>query len=139
MITGDTTPVLSRSQRGMGHSRGLGLARVTGESMEPTLRHGDLLLVRWGGRPRVGRLAVVELPGGRPLSVKRLTHRLPEGWWVVRDNPVEGVDSALVGALPEPAVRAVVLCRLPRLSFPRFSGARSRARPPRLRRPRGSG
>jgi hypothetical protein len=83
--------------------------------MQPTLRGGDLLLVRWGARPRAGRLALVELPGGRPLSVKRLARRVPEGWWVERDNPHAGVDSWTVGAVPEPAVLAVVLCRLPRL------------------------
>jgi hypothetical protein len=87
--------------------------------MEPTLRAGDLLLVRWGARPRVGRLALVALPGGRPLSVKRLTRREPEGWWVERDNPAAGVDSWAVGALPEEAVLAVVLARLPR--WPRRS------------------
>ena len=82
--------------------------------MEPTLRPGDLLLVRWGGAPRAGRLALVELPDGRPLSVKRLVRRVAEGWWVERDNPRAGVDSWVVGALPERAVRGVVLLRLPR-------------------------
>ena len=94
--------------------RGLGLARVRGVSMEPTLREGDLLLVRWGGRPRPGRLALVRLPGGRPLSVKRLARRVPEGWWVERDNPERGVDSWLVGAVPDDDVLAVGLWRLPR-------------------------
>ncbi|MFP5334948.1 MAG: helix-turn-helix transcriptional regulator [Actinomycetes bacterium] len=95
-------------------SRGLGLARVRGASMEPTLRDGDLLLVRWGAPPRAGRLAVVRLPDGRPLSVKRLTRQVDDGWWVERDNPREGVDSWLVGALPPSDVLAVALLRLPR-------------------------
>ena len=95
--------------------------------MEPTLREGDLLLVRWGSAPRVGRLAVVVLPDGRPLSVKRLTGRVPGGWWVERDNRAVGVDSWLVGALPDSAVRAVVLLRLPRLvSWPARAGSRRR-------------
>ena len=80
--------------------------------MEPTLREGDLLLVHWAGRPWPGRIAVVRLPGGRPLGVKRLTHREPEGWWVERDNPREGVDSWHLGAIPEDDVLGIVVHRL---------------------------
>jgi phage repressor protein C with HTH and peptisase S24 domain len=84
---------------------------VRGRSMEPTLYDGDQLLVRYGGAPRAGRLAVVRLPGG-PLSVKRLAFHDAEGWWVERDNPREGVDSWQVGAVPEPDVVATVVCRV---------------------------
>jgi phage repressor protein C with HTH and peptisase S24 domain len=88
-----------------------GLAVVRGRSMEPTLRDGDRLLVRYAVAPRVGRLAVVRLPG-RPVGVKRLTRRERGGWWVERDNRAEGVDSWLVGAVPDSDVVAVVVCRL---------------------------
>jgi signal peptidase I len=88
-----------------------GFAVVRGRSMEPTLRHGDRLLVRHGVRPHIGRLAVVRLPG-RPVAVKRVTRRDPLGWWVERDNPAEGVDSWLVGAVPDRDVVAVVVCRV---------------------------
>lgn len=88
-----------------------GTARVSGESMRPTLSPGDLLLIRYRAQPRVGRLAVVRLPG-RGLGVKRVTRREPEGWWVERDNPAAGVDSWLVGAIPDGDVVAVVVCRL---------------------------
>ena len=81
--------------------------------MEPTLRDGDLLLVRWGGGAVTpGAVAVVRLPGSRPLSVKRLTFREPGGWWAERDNPAEGVDSWQVGAVPDADVLGVVLFRL---------------------------
>lgn len=101
----------------------LGFAVVRGTSMEPTLRQGDVLVVCHGAAPRSGRLAVVDLPpdeagAPRPTSVKRLTGPDPSGgpgWWVERDNPAEGVDSWLVGALPPQAVRALVLWRLPRV------------------------
>jgi phage repressor protein C with HTH and peptisase S24 domain len=81
--------------------------------MLPTLRDGDLLLVR-GGRMRAsaGRLAIVRLPGDRPVSVKRLGYHEDEGWWVERDNPREGVDSWQVGAIAESDVVGIVIGRL---------------------------
>jgi hypothetical protein len=89
----------------------LGIAVVRGRSMEPTLYDGDRLLVCYGMRPRAGRLGVVRLPQ-RPLAVKRLARRVPDGWWVERDNPADGVDSWLVGAIPENDVLALVLLRV---------------------------
>jgi hypothetical protein len=91
-------------------SRRLGRVLVRGRSMEPTLYGGDHLVVLYGGRPRRGRLAVVRLAGA-PLSVKRLAFRDAGGWWVERDNPVEGVDSWQVGAVPDADVVATVLFR----------------------------
>jgi SOS-response transcriptional repressor LexA len=90
---------------------------VRGRSMLPTLQDGDLLLVRGGGaarrRARAGRLAVVRLPGGRPVSVKRLGVRDGDGWWVERDNPAEGVDSWQLGApVADADVLGVVVVRL---------------------------
>lgn len=89
----------------------LGRVLVRGRSMEPTLRDGDQLLVRWGGRPTVGRLVVVRWPG-RPVSVKRAAMRAADGWWVERDNPLEGVDSWSDGPLADEDVLATVLLRL---------------------------
>ena len=91
---------------------------VRGRSMVPTLRDGDRLLVRHHspGRahdPHPGSLVVVRLPGGRPESVKRLLGPEPDGgWWVERDNPAEGVDSWLVGAIPDGDLLGVVHARL---------------------------
>lgn len=80
--------------------------------MVPTLHDGDLLLVRFGAAGRVGGLALVRLPGDRPLAVKRLTAHDTAGWWAERDNPREGVDSWQVGVLPDEAVVARVLGRV---------------------------
>lgn len=98
-----------------------GWAVVRGTSMEPTLSDGDRLLVWHGRAPRAGGLALVRLPHGpqgqRPLAVKRLVRQEPGGrWWVESDNLGRGVDSWTVGAVAPEAVRARVLCRLPRLS-----------------------
>lgn len=88
-----------------------GLAIVHGRSMLPSLAEGDRLLVRYAARPRVGRPAVVRLPDGT-LAVKRIGFEDPDGWWVERDNPREGVDSWTVGAIPEHDVVAVVVVRI---------------------------
>lgn len=86
--------------------------------MEPTYVEGDRLLVAYGVRPAPGRAHVVRLPDGpdgpRPVAVKRLSRRERDGWWAERDNPSEGVDSWLVGAIPDHDVLGRVLLRLPR-------------------------
>jgi hypothetical protein len=99
------------------------IVAVRGRSMEPTLYDGDLMLVSVGTRPHAGRLAVVRLPGERPLSVKRLAFLTPDGWWVERDNPREGVDSWQLGAVPEADVVALVIARC----WPLRRGARLRS------------
>jgi hypothetical protein len=97
--------------------------------MQPTLYAGDRLLVQYAARPAPGRLALVRLPSDgdgapRPVAVKRLLRRLPEGWWVERDNPAEGVDSWLVGTVADADVLALVLLRLwPRPSLLRRAPA----------------
>ena len=97
--------------RASGRLLPVGRVLVRGRSMEPTLRDGDHLLVRWGGAPRPGRLVVVRWPG-RPLSVKRAGVLADDGWWVERDNPAEGVDSWQVGPVPPADVLGTVLLRL---------------------------
>jgi len=78
--------------------------------MHPTLYDGDRLLVRHGGRPRSGGLAVVRLPTG-VVAVKRV-RREGNGWWLERDNPIEGVDSWTVGAISDADVLARVYARV---------------------------
>lgn len=90
-----------------------GIVVVRGASMTPTLRDGDRLLVRWGrAGARPGAVAVVRLPGGRPLAIKRLAFAEGAGWWVERDNPAAGVDSWQVGAIGSDDVLGIVLFRI---------------------------
>jgi hypothetical protein len=84
--------------------------------MLPTLREGDLLLVRYGARPRPGDLVVARFADGT-LTVKRAaeerrTSSGGTGWWLVSDNPGEGVDSRHRGPVAEERVLAVVRLRL---------------------------
>jgi phage repressor protein C with HTH and peptisase S24 domain len=75
-------------------------ALVQGPSMAPTLRHGDAVMVRLGGRPiRPGDVVVARFLT-RPdlLVVKRAVRREPDGWWVVGDNEFVTDDSRVYGA-----------------------------------------
>jgi phage repressor protein C with HTH and peptisase S24 domain len=98
--------------------------------MLPTLREGDLLLVRYGAPPRPGDLVVARFADGT-LTVKRAgeerrTRSGAAGWWLLSDNPDEGVDSRHRGVVAAHDVVAVVVARL----WPRPTPA------VRLRRPR---
>ena len=92
------------------------MATVRGDSMRPTLRPGDRLLVRYGARVRPGRLVLARFADGT-LTVKRAAERRTTssgrpGWWLTSDNSVAGVDSRHRGPVPDADVLAVVLARL---------------------------
>ncbi|MBY8849523.1 S26 family signal peptidase [Saccharothrix sp. MB29] len=93
----------------------LPLVRVVGPSMSPTLRTGDVVLVRHGRTP--APVISCWSGGTRPgqLSIKRAVRR-STGWHVEGDNPFGSTDSRTLGA-------------------PRWSGGRYRLWP----RPRGWG
>ena len=101
----DTTP------HGKGLVMRVGLVKVHGQSMRPTLQPGDRLWVRYDAVARPGDLVVVRLPGG-VVAVKRALRHERQGWWVERDNPTQGVDSWSVGAVADHDVLAVVLARV---------------------------
>ena len=92
------------------------MAVVRGRSMLPTLAEGDRLLVRYGARPVPGDLVVARFVDGT-VAVKRAVEPRPtrsgaEGWWLLSDNPDEGVDSRHRGPVAERDVLAVVRLRL---------------------------
>ena len=86
--------------------------------MEPTLRHGDLVCVWWGGRAAPGRLVVFPHPDHpHLLAVKRVAYADPDDrgrWWVERDNRAVGSDSWSFGSVADAQILARVLLRLPR-------------------------
>jgi phage repressor protein C with HTH and peptisase S24 domain len=66
--------------------------------MAPTLRSGDALLVRRGGRVRPGDVVVARFRT-RPglLVVKRAVRSQDGGWWVQGDNDLVADDSRRYG------------------------------------------
>ena len=90
--------------------------------MSPTLRDGDVVVVRFGGPVQVGDVVLVRW-AARPgqLSVKRAEHAVGPGWWVLGDNPFGSTDSRVLGPAE---VLAVVRWRLwPRPGRLRPAGA----------------
>lgn len=72
--------------------------RVSGPSMVPTLRDGDVVLVRHGAQVGVGDVVLATfrgMPGHYVL--KRVARRDGDGWWLTSDNPAAGGDSAAHG------------------------------------------
>ncbi len=86
----------------------IGFALVRGESMTPALRPGDRLLVSYRRKPRVGDVVVARFADGT-LAVKRVAERRTTGWWLLSDNPEQGIDSRHRGPVAD--VVAVALGR----------------------------
>ena len=78
--------------------RGWFVALVRGPSMVPTLRDGDVVLVRRGGAIRPGAVVVARFRA-RPdlLVVKRATRKVDSGWWLASDNDLVTDDSRAYG------------------------------------------
>ncbi|MGY1711012.1 S26 family signal peptidase [Geodermatophilus sp. SYSU D00758] len=96
------------------------VARVTGPSMSPAVRHGDRLLVRRvgpGGRVRAGDVVLARFPA-RPdlLVVKRVLGPVAGGHWVEGDNTLVADDSRAFG--PAVVVGRVVARLWPRPGRP---------------------
>jgi Peptidase S24-like len=92
------------------------MAVVRGDSMLPTLRPRDRLLVRYAALVRPGALVLARFPDGT-LTVKRAVGRRTArdgrpAWWLLSDDPGAGVDSRHRGPIAEGDVVAVVRARL---------------------------
>jgi signal peptidase I len=91
------------------------MARITGPSMSPTVRHGDRLLVRRvpAAAVRPGDVVLARFPA-RPglLVVKRVRRPVPGGHWVEGDNSFVTDDSRTFGT-------AVVVGRVVARLWPR--------------------
>jgi type IV secretory pathway protease TraF len=84
--------------------------------MTPSLSDGDRLLVSYRRAVLPGSLVVARLADGT-VAVKRAAQRRTTasgrpGWWVLSDNPEEGVDSRHRGPVPDEDVIAVTVARV---------------------------
>jgi phage repressor protein C with HTH and peptisase S24 domain len=84
--------------------------------MTPTLADGDRLLVSYRRAVAPGDLVVARMADGT-VAVKRATERRTTrdgspAWWVLSDNPAEGVDSRHRGPVADGDVIAVTVARL---------------------------
>ena len=96
--------------------RRYGMAVVHGRSMAPTLSDGDRLLVSYAAAPAAGDVVLAQFADGT-VAVKRAAERRAvrsggSGWWLLSDNPDEGVDSRHRGPVADESVLAVVRLRL---------------------------
>jgi nickel-type superoxide dismutase maturation protease len=89
---------------------------VSGRSMEPTLRAGDMVIVDlWSyrqRRPREGE--IVLFSGAEPASapmVKRVANRTGSTFWLLGDNLEMSNDSRHFGPVPEERIRGRLVWR----------------------------
>lgn len=106
---------------------------VSGPSMVPTLRPGDLVVVRHGARVVAGDVVLGRFRSGPDrLVIKRAVRPVDGGWWLASDNAFAGGDSATHGAAD---VFARVVARV-RPGTPRLIRRPWRARLDRAGNPR---
>ncbi|MEY4322324.1 MAG: hypothetical protein RL410_105 [Actinomycetota bacterium] len=83
---------------------GVTVMRVTGDSMLPTLKAGQLVLVR-RVKPQVNDIVVARHPHTAELIIKRVTKIEADGYWLEGDahrpeSAVSSSDSWVFGAVP---------------------------------------
>jgi phage repressor protein C with HTH and peptisase S24 domain len=72
--------------------------RVSGPSMVPTLRDGDVVIVRHGARITSGDVVLATFRSmPERLVLKRAVRQEDGGWWLASDNEHAGGDSASHG------------------------------------------
>jgi nickel-type superoxide dismutase maturation protease len=84
---------------------------VLGDSMFPTLRDGDQVLVARSKRFSPGQIVMFHDPSFR-LAIKRLQSCELESWIVEGDNQENSIDSRNYGLVSESDIQGVVLMRL---------------------------
>lgn len=91
----------------------MGTVAVSGESMMPTYRSGDWLVVAWGAQFKIGDVILVERED-RPgvFLIKRLERSEGSNYWVEGDNKSISTDSREWGFIGSDEIVGRVLFRV---------------------------
>jgi nickel-type superoxide dismutase maturation protease len=86
---------------------------VDGDSMLPTLKSGDAVLVDGKAKVKIGDLVLAEHPYRSSVKiVKRVAETSANGYVLSGDNPAESTDSRTFGAVSIESIIGRVVCKL---------------------------
>lgn len=88
--------------------------QVTGTSMQPTLKPGDIVVANTRKTPREGHVVIARSPQTGEWIIKRLTKIESDGYWLEGDAHEPGTaktstDSWVFGAVQRDAIAAVAI------------------------------
>lgn len=76
--------------------------RITGNSMLPILKDGDMVLVKPSESYQIGDIVVAQHPFKQSVVlIKRVSEIHEKGLFLVGDNPVESTDSRTLGNISQ--------------------------------------
>jgi nickel-type superoxide dismutase maturation protease len=87
--------------------------RIEGDSMTPTLKNGQRVLVKIAANLQIGDIVVAKHPFRKTPIIKRITEFSTGGkLFLSGDNPEESTDSRTFGEIPAADILGKVICRL---------------------------
>lgn len=89
----------------------LALYEVSGDSMLPAFKSGDLLVGWCWFSPKLGQVVVVN---SDKILIKRLTKVVDGKYFVTGDNPAKSTDSRDFGPVSREQLMAKIVCRVAR-------------------------
>lgn len=108
-------PIADESEE-LAYNRGLRkIFLIEGDSMLPTLKNGDLVVINPNSDLCVGDIVLAQHPFKKSVKIiKRIAEILPdEKYFLVGDNPSESSDSRSFGAIRAEDILGKAVCLLP--------------------------
>ena len=87
---------------------------VEGNSMLPTLKNGDAILIKTGAKCAVGDIVLAQHPFKQSVKIVKRIERIDaaEKYFLVGDDPAESTDSRAFGAVSLKLIKGKAICRL---------------------------